>query len=122
MTEVRGSQDIETMIRIREDLSIGSFYFAEIVSDLKITYNHQHFIRKINIAKDKQAFLAEGKTLGQSDNEALIKNEEAYNEQLETEGNSYKADILLRQTNKVLEAMSQTISYLKIENRETKNQ
>src|SRR3990167_7410322 len=116
------SQDINALLDLRDRIAGYSFYFAEICGDLKIQYNYQHFIRKIMVAKDKQAFLKEGKTLWGSDNEALIKNEEAYNAQLESEGDAYKADLLLKQTNRVLDGIAQRISYLKIEKFETKNQ
>jgi len=106
---------IDDLIDARDQLASYSYNLAEFTADLKIEYNSKHFIRKINIAKSKHAFLNKGMTLGKADNEALIKHEEAYNSEIEYEAEAYKADILLRSVYKVLDAMSQHISWLKQE-------
>lgn len=106
---------IHILLDARDKLSGHSYNLAEFTADLKVEYNSKYFIRKINIAKSKQAFLNENMTLGKAENEALVKHQEIYNAQIEAEADAYKADLLLRSVYKVLDAMSQRISTLKQE-------
>jgi len=106
---------IDEILDRRDQLSGYCYHMAEMAADLKIEYNSRYFIRKINVAKSKQAFLNEGHTLGKSENDALVKHQEAYNAQIEAEADAYKADVLLKSCYKVLEAMSQRLSWLKQE-------
>lgn len=114
----KGTQNISLLLDIKDKICAWSFRFAELTADLKITYNDFYFIRRINVAKTRQALIKNGSTIGAADTDALIKHEESYKKEQEYESLSYKADILLRQTNVIIQAIQQRISWLKIESKE----
>jgi hypothetical protein len=57
--------------------------------------------------------------VNKSENDAMLQAEELIKKELESESNAYKADLLLRQINKVLDAMQQRISILRREAEQT---
>ena len=83
---------------------------------MKRDYNQSYFIRKISINKSTQGFITNKKLpKNKAETLSLIENEEIYAKEIELESMAYQYDLLLRQVNKILEAMSQRISYLKTE-------
>jgi hypothetical protein len=96
-------------------LAIYSFYLAEYAADKKIDYNKFMFIRKISIARQKESMTDNKMTSTKADNKAIIASEQDYHRELESQGEAYKADLLLKQVNKIIDAIMQRISYLKQE-------
>lgn len=119
--QVRDSGNISVILDLKDKICAWSFRFAELAADLKITYNDFYFIRRINVAKTRQALIKNGSTIGAADTDALIKHEESYKQEQEYESLSYKADIMLRQTNIIIQAIQQRVSWLKIESKEFNN-
>jgi hypothetical protein len=110
------SQDIEGLIVLRDHLAINSYRLAQEAAELKKDYNSTYFIRKISVNKSTQGIIGEKKLpMNKATLEATIANEDIYKQEQELESAAYQLDLLLRQSNKVLEAMSQRISYLKTE-------
>ncbi|MCH7516018.1 MAG: hypothetical protein IIB08_02625 [Bacteroidetes bacterium] len=113
--EIKSTNNIPLLLDVKDRICIWSFRFAELTADLKISYNDHYFIRRINVAKTRQTLIKNGSTIGAADNDALIKHEESYKAEQEYESLSYKADIMLRQTNIIIRTIEQRISYLKFE-------
>lgn len=113
---IRNSGNISLILDIKDNICGWSFRFAELTADIKIDYNDAYFIRRINVAKSKQALINKGSAIGKADVDSMIENEEAYKAEQEYESLSYKADLMLRQTNVIIRSMEQRISWLKIEN------
>src|SRR3989337_494890 len=111
----KGNQEVKDFLDNRDKLAVWSFRLAELDADLKIDYNAKYFIRKINIAKNKQAYINEKKSATVAENLATLDFQEVWDEQVQAEAEAYRADVLLRQVNKVLEAMNQRISFMKTE-------
>jgi len=110
------SQDIHKLIELRDFLAVNSFRLAQEAAELKKHYNSTYFIRKISVNKSTQGIIGEKKLpMNKATLEATIANEDIYKQEQELESAAYQLDLLLRQSNKVLEAMSQRISYLKTE-------
>ena len=110
------SQDIHKLIELRDLLAVNSFRLAQEAAELKKDYNSTYFIRKISVNKSTQGIIGEKKLpMNKATLEATIANEDIYKQEQELESAAYQLDLLLRQSNKVLEAMSQRISYLKTE-------
>lgn len=112
---VRGSGSIGYLLDIKDQICMWSFRFAELAADLKMDYNQKYFIRKIAVSKTKHALIRNGTTIGKAESESIIEHEVEYRAEQEIEGLSYKADIMLRQTNVIIRAMEQRISHLKFE-------
>jgi len=112
---IRDSGNISLILDIKDNICAWSFRFAELTADIKISYNDLYFIRRINVAKTRQALIKQGSTIGAADTDALVKHEESYKAEQEYESLSYKADLMLRQTNVIVRAIEQRISYLKFE-------
>ena len=110
-----GNQEVNDFLDRRDKLAIWSFRLAELAADLKIDYNAKYFIRKINVAKNKQAYINEKKSATEAENLATLDFQEVWDEMIQAEAEAYRADVLLRQVNKVLEAMNQRIAFMKTE-------
>lgn len=118
---VRDSQNISLILDLKDKICAWSFRFAELTADLKIEYNEKYFIRKIATAKTKHALIRNDMTIGKADAESMIEHEVEYKSEQEIEGLSYKADIMLRQTNMIIRAIEQRVSWLKVENKQYGN-
>jgi hypothetical protein len=108
-------QDVNKLLECKDNLAIYSFYLAEYAADKKIDYNKFMFIRKISIARQKESMTDNKMTSTKADNKAIIASEQDYHRELESQGEAYKADLLLKQVNKIIDAIMQRISYLKQE-------
>jgi len=108
-------QDIDILLTCRDRLAVHSFRLAQIASDIKMKYNLSYFMRKVSVARKIQELTKADLAYNRAEAEALVRNESAYKEEIENEGAAYKADILLKQVNKILDALSQRISHLKAE-------
>jgi len=110
------SQDIDGLLLWQDKLSIHSYRLAQMTADSKTIYNGNYFIRKITVNKQQQSIMATRKlSKAQANLEADILSEELFKKELESEGLTYKYEMLLNQVNKILSAMQQRISYLKTE-------
>ena len=114
-SQIRDSGNISLILDIKDNICAWSFRFAELTADIKIDYNDAYFIRRINVAKSKQALINKGSAIGKADVDSMIENEEAYKAEQEYESLSYKADLMLRQTNVIIRAIEQRVSWLKFE-------
>ena len=114
-SQIRDSGNISLLLNVKDNICAWSFRFAELTADIKIDYNDAYFIRRINVAKSKQALINKGSAIGKADVDSMIENEEAYKAEQEYESLSYKADLMLRQTNVIIRAIEQRVSYLKFE-------
>lgn len=116
-----GSQNLSGLLELRDRLAVNSYRLAQQVAEYKKEYNFAYFTRKISVAKSTQGMLAASKMpMNKATMEATIKNEEIYLQEQELEAAAYQMDLLLRQVNKVLEALSQRISHLKTEKENTR--
>lgn len=120
--QVRDSGNISLILELKDKILGWSFRFAELTADLKIDYNERYFIRKIATAKTKHALIRNGTTIGKAESESMIEHEVEYKSEQVIEGLSYKADILLRQTNMIIRAIEQRVSWLKVESKQYNNQ
>jgi hypothetical protein len=110
------SQDIEGLLLWQDKLSIHSYRLAQLTADSKNVYNGNYFIRKITVNKQQQSIIATRKiSKAQANLEADVLSEDLFKNELESEGLTYKYEMLLNQVNKILSAMQQRISYLKTE-------
>ena len=119
--QIRDSGNISLILDLKDQICAWSFRFAELTADLKIEYNQRYFIRKIATAKTKHALIRNGTTIGKAESESMIEHEVEYKTEQEIEGLSYKADILLRQTNMIIRAIEQRVSWLKVESKQYNN-
>ena len=114
----RDSGNISLILDLKDKICAWSFRFAELTADLKIDYNEKYFICKIATAKTKHALIRNDMTIGKADAESMIEHETEYKSEQEIEGLSYKADIMLRQTNMIVRAIEQRVSWLKVETKQ----
>ena len=107
---------INVLMEFQDKMTAYAFWLAEIAADQKKDYNLKYFSRKIEVAKSKQNFIQNQKMkVNQSEIEATIENEDILKEEIESESYTYKCDLLLKQTNKLLDSIRQRIAYLKQE-------
>lgn len=109
------SPDANKLLAVRDNLSVLSYNLASIAADLKLDYNTNYYIRKIETARSKQGFIARGKSAAQSETDSIVAMSDHFKNELEAEANSYKVDLLLKQVNKILDAMNQRIAFARSE-------
>ena len=98
-----------------DELSGLLWLMADFTADAKLEYNSKYFIYKIDTAREKMNLIKTGLAVNKADIEAMLSKEVEYELQLEAEAVSYKADLLIRQGNRVVDAMRTRISYFKAE-------
>jgi len=109
---------VERLLTFQDKMTVHSFRLSEIASDQKKDYNIKYFSRKIEMAKSKQGFIKnQDMAVNRSEIDALIQNEDIFKQEIESESYAIKCELLLRQTNKLLDAIRQRISFLKDEKR-----
>jgi hypothetical protein len=113
--KAKDSSSIDGLLDIQDEIAIRSFTLAQHVADFKTSFNAHYFIRKIGVAKSSLAYQKQGLKQGQSDSQSLIDNEKQYEMEQSHEATAVQLDLLLRQTNVILQAISQRISYYKQE-------
>ena len=109
------NRSVEALLKIQDRLAGYSYLLAEYAAQLKYTYNENYFIRKIEFQKSKHAYINTGKSATAAENLAEIEVQEWRKKEIESESHGYKADLLLKQVNRVLGALQQRISYMKID-------
>ena len=110
------TQSITDLLNCKDKLAIYSYGLAQFASDLKAEYNTAYFIRKIDVAKQKQGLIANKKmSHAAAEVDAMVSTERQMQNELDKEAGSYKADLLLRQVNVIIQAITQRIAYLRSE-------
>jgi hypothetical protein len=92
-----------------------SWYFAGYVADVKAEYNGKYFIRKIEAVKEKDRLVKSGLAVNKSEIEAMLSTETAFYIEMEAESLAYKADLMLKQANRVCDTIRTNISLIKVE-------
>lgn len=119
---IREGNSIEDLLSVQDEISLRSFTLATYVGEYKGSMNSAYFNRKISIARKSINLQKQGSKMGTADNQALIDNEEKFQLELDHEATAVSLDLLLKQTNIVLQTIMQRISYLKAEKTKQTNQ
>jgi hypothetical protein len=120
--KAKDSATIEDLLNIQDEVAIRTFTLAQHVADYKVSYNGSYFIRQIGVAKSSLQHQKNGSKMGTADKQALIDNEKNYEVEQSNEATAVTLDLLLRQTNIILQTMAQRISYLKQEKQQSNRQ
>ena len=118
----KGTADIEGLLKIQDEVAVRTFTLAQYVGDYKTSFNASYFIRKIGVAKSSLNYQKAGHTLGKADHQALLDNASNYEQEQAHEATAVTLELLLKQTNVILQAMQQRISYYKSEKQATNRQ
>ena len=109
------SATIDQLLRWK-DLLVGyNYHLAEVVSEYFKNYSRSYYIRKIKISRVKNRLVKEGNPVTASESQAVEEAAQEYETELEYEATAERLNNLLRQSNKVVEAMAQRVSVLKTE-------
>jgi hypothetical protein len=106
---------IDNLLRAKDKLAVNSWYLAEQAADMKSEYNMSYFQRKINIGRAKQEMTSKGMPVNRAEIDSLIQNEGLFKSEILKEAAAYRMDLLVGQTNMVIRAIEQRVSYLKRE-------
>jgi len=106
---------INDLLDMRDQIACNCWNLAEYTGDSKMSYNEVYFKRKIEIARQKQAMFDRNEPNTKADVRAIIASEGLFNAEILKEGTAFKLDLLLKAANKIIDAISQRISYMKIE-------
>lgn len=92
-----------------------NYNLAEQVADMTKDYHKSYYIRKMAIAVKKNAYIKNGEAIGKAESLATEDAAEQFESELEYEAMALRFELLLKQSNKVVDALQQRISYLKVE-------
>jgi len=106
---------IDSLLNAKDKLVTLNFNLAEEVAEAKKQYNAGYYIRKISIIKQKNSYINQGKSAAAAEAMATSENAENLKVELGWEDIAYRLELLLRQSNKVVDAIQQRISFLKVE-------
>lgn len=112
---VGGQASIEDLLLYKDKLAVNSFYLAELAASAKTDYNKAYFLRKINVSKSKQGYVAARMAVNKAEIYASVDTELMAKDELEKEAIAYKCDLLIKQMNVIISAMQQRISFLRKE-------
>jgi hypothetical protein len=91
------------------------WYYAVYVAETKTEYNQKYFIRKIETVREKDRLVKSKLAVNKAEIEAMLSTETQFLLEMEAESLAYKADLLLKQGNRVCDAIRTHISLLKKE-------
>lgn len=112
----------DELLTKRDKLAILSFRLAEIVGESKGDYNSAYFMRVIQVAREKQKLIEKNLAYNKAEVKAILESEAFFEDAIEKESASFKNDILLKQLNRVLDAMNQRLSFANKEKRNSDQQ
>jgi hypothetical protein len=115
------TQNINQLLEYKDMLAISSYMLAEFAATKKIDYNVAYFVRKVSVIREKEQN-NKNMSATKAETKAMLSKENDYYREINAQGEAYKADLLLKQVNKILDCMTQRISYLKQELEYTKQQ
>jgi len=120
--KAREGADIDGLLDIQDEIAIRSYTLAKHVADYKKSYNGAYFIRQVGVAKSSLQHQKNGLKIGTADKQALIDNEANYEIEQAHEATAVQLDLILRQTNRILDVITQRISHYKAERGMTNRQ
>ena len=109
------SATIDLIMNAKDKLVTLNYTLGETLAEAQTDFNKKYFIRKITIAKKEAYHINSGEAIGRAKIIAAEECEFQFKEELEAEAEANKYEILHRQANRVVEAMTQRISVLKRE-------
>ncbi len=112
---------ISDLLRLRDNLAARSYHLAEECAKIKLSYNEAYFIRKIGVARAKNALMNQHSGI-KAESLAMVEGESLFNDEIQAEAAAYRIDLLLKQVNAVLRAMEQRIAHLRTEYERTAKQ
>ena len=110
-----GAEIIESYKRLTGFL----WFFASIVADAKDEYNNKYYVRKIETARTKMNLVKSKLAVNKAEIEAMLEHETDFMIEMEAESVVYRADLMLKQGNRVAECMRTEISFLKQEKQQS---
>lgn len=106
---------IENIMKAHDRLCLLSVNLAQIASKHKETYLRSYFNRKYLFSKKKLHYTNAGEKIGISEEKANIDITEIKEAEIQSEALVDQCILVLRQVNKVISAMHQRVSFMKVE-------
>ena len=105
----------EELLICKDRLVTFNYNLAQIVAESAKDYHLHYYIRKLTIARIKNAYIKKGEAVSKAESLATEESAEEFQNELESEALALKLELLLKQSNKIVDAIQQRVSYLKIE-------
>ncbi len=113
------NNDIDGLLFNRKELSCEVFSYTSYAKEFKSNFDKYYYLRRVQFEKEKIRLLKESKGVSKAEAQALINIEETYKNEKSYESAYTSAKMIIQQANKVLDSMSQEISFLKKEKEST---
>ena len=106
---------IDELLKLKSHIVTLNYNLVESLADLKRDYNVARFDKKIQFTRTKNELIRQGEKIGSAESQADEKTAELYKKELDVENLAYRLEQLLKQSNYVVDDISQRISVLKKE-------
>lgn len=109
---------LDQLLECKDKLVGYNYHLAELVSEYFLNYSKCYYIRKIKIARIKNVLIKNKTAITHAESIATEQAANEFEQEVENEAMAQRLDNLLRQSNKVVDAIQQRISVLKKEREE----
>jgi len=106
---------IDQLLNCKDKLVGYNYHLAELTSNYFLDYSMCYYIRKIKVARLKNVLIKNKSAIGTAESIATEQSANELENQVKNEAMAQRLDNLLRQSNKVVDAITQRISVLKKE-------
>lgn len=105
----------DQLLDIKDKMVTLNYNLAEELAYFKKEYNLKHFDRRIQISRQKNELINGGKSATAAESMATEQSAEVYKSELENESAAVRLDLLLRQSNKIVESITQRLAVIRDE-------
>lgn len=93
------------LLDCKDKLVTYNYNLSDLVAEYAKNYHKAYYIRKIVIARNKNAYIKSGDAIGKAESLATEEAAEQFEIELECEALAIRLENLLRQSNKIVDAM-----------------
>jgi hypothetical protein len=113
------TMSIPNLVAFRDQLVTWNATLGEVVSLRRKDSQLAHVFRKYSVAVSKNSLIKAGTAIGKADAQSIVDNKLRFDEEVEAENEAFDTDMLYRSVNKIDDAVSQRISWMKQEYTQT---
>lgn len=114
------TMSVPNLVAFRDQLVTWNASLGTVVSQRRKDSQLAHVFRKYSVAVSKNTLIKAGTTIGKADAQSIVDNKLRYDEEVEAENEAFDTDMLYRSVNRIDDAVSQRISWMKQEYSQSK--
>lgn len=114
------TMSLPNLVAFRDQLVTWNASLGTVVSQRRKESQKAYVFRKYSVAVSENTLIKAGTTIGKAKAQAIVDNKLRYDEEVEEENEAFDTDMLYKSVNKIDDAVSQRISWMKQEYAQSK--